>query len=414
MNCSERKPWLLLLLLWCTSVFSQTLSLESAIEQALAHNPELLQYQQKVRAVAARFWEGISPQNPEIFREYERLPDGDWSFKNYEVRKTGFAQGFDFPLAYFFKGQFHLADKSHAQAGLMQHRHELTAEVKKAFFQLLVLEKQTALYNEIAKITEENFQKARIRVLAGETSPYDTLKMKVDLVEAENQVVSIRNDREIARGTLNVLMGRDVNQALELSGELAYQPYALDVEILHAQAQANHPELSMANAAVTQKSALRSLAWSELLPSIHIKYFKMDIPRESTRNAWGGEVGLTVPLWLLFRGQGAIRASSFEFNAAQYQRQAILRKIRLHIEEALSRLIVAQKQVSNYQENTLREVEELVRIATRSYEEGEMGYLEVADALRTMNRINAGYYEALYQYLAAQADLEVAVGSTLK
>ena len=71
------------------------------------------------------------------------------------------------------------------------------------------------------------------------------------------------------------------------------------------------------------------------------------------------------------------------------------------------------QQVANYQENTLQEVEELVRIATRSYEEGEMGYLEMAEALRTMNRVRLGYYDTLFQYLSAQAELELAVGVPL-
>ncbi len=74
--------------------------------------------------------------------------------------------------------------------------------------------------------------------------------------------------------------------------------------------------------------------------------------------------------------------------------------------------MVAQKQVQNYVENTMQEVEELVRIATRSYEEGEMGYLEVAEAMRTLNRTKAGYLDVLYDYLSARADVEKAVGIT--
>ena len=54
-----------------------------------------------------------------------------------------------------------------------------------------------------------------------------------------------------------------------------------------------------------------------------------------------------------------------------------------------------------------------MRIATRSYEEGEMGYLEVTEALRRLNSTKAGYYQALYNYQAALAELEKAVGTSL-
>ena len=63
--------------------------------------------------------------------------------------------------------------------------------------------------------------------------------------------------------------------------------------------------------------------------------------------------------------------------------------------------------------HTLKEVEELVRIATRSYEEGEMGYLEMSDALKSFNRIRVGYSESVFEYLSALADLEEAVGRPL-
>jgi len=84
----------------------------------------------------------------------------------------------------------------------------------------------------------------------------------------------------------------------------------------------------------------------------------------------------------------------------------------LKVKEAFINLKVAESFYSKYKSN-LSQVEELVRIATRSYEEGEMGYLEVAEALRSMNKTKVGYSEALFSYLKAQADLEKAVGVSL-
>ena len=139
----------------------------------------------------------------------------------------------------------------------------------------------------------------------------------------------------------------------------------------------------------------------------------MDMPQAADPDRWGGELGVSIPLWILLRGQGAVRSTSLMVDVSRWQLIHKRRHVFLGVERAHSHLIVAGQQVKNYRDNTLKEVEELVRIATRSYEEGEMGYLEMSDALKTLNRIRVGYSESIFEYLAALADLENAVGRPL-
>ena len=80
--------------------------------------------------------------------------------------------------------------------------------VKKGFYEVILLDRQTKLYEDIALIMQQNLQKARIRVLAGESSSYDTLKVRVDLAEVENRVLSMKKTLEIARSKLGLLLGR--------------------------------------------------------------------------------------------------------------------------------------------------------------------------------------------------------------
>jgi len=144
-----------------------------------------------------------------------------------------------------------------------------------------------------------------------------------------------------------------------------------------------------------------------------VSYFHQEFPRELSPKAWGGEIGLSIPFWAFLKGQGKIREASHELEAAKWQVESKKIKVLLEVEKAYSKIIVAKRQVQNYQENMLREVEELVRIASRSYEEGEMSYLEVTEAFRSMSRTKAGYYDRLFEYCVAQADLEKAVGVSL-
>jgi cobalt-zinc-cadmium efflux system outer membrane protein len=254
---------------------------------------------------------------------------------------------------------------------------------------------------------------ARIRVIAGESSPYDTLKVKVDLAEVENELLELEKALEVARTEVMILMGRDTEGPIRIEGQLTFTPIAFGIDSLKQLALENHPALMAAEAGVRQSRSVRNLAWTDLLPSVHLRYFQMDIPEDANPDRWGGELGITIPLWILLRGQGAVRSTSLMVDVSRWHVIHEERQVLLDVKRAHSHLIVAGQQVENYRDNTLKEVEELVRIATRSYEEGEMGYLEMSDALKTLNRIRVGYSESIFEYLAALADLENTVGRPL-
>jgi outer membrane protein TolC len=64
-------------------------------------------------------------------------------------------------------------------------------------------------------------------------------------------------------------------------------------------------------------------------------------------------------------------------------------------------------------ENLIGEAEEIYRIASRSYEEGEASYLEVLEAQRILRTTRTEHTQALLEYAAALADMEQAVGGAL-
>ncbi len=395
------------------SGISQILTIEEAIEEAVAHNPELLQKTREVRAVKASFWEGISPSQPELFTEYENVPWGSSSLSQGEERKLGIAQSFDFPMAYIFRGHWHNLNKDRAEAEWIALRNHVIRTVKEQFFKILLLDQQLLLYKDIAGINRLNYDKARIRVLSGESSSYDTLRVKVDLTEIENQVLSIQKELDVARAELALTLGKSSKESFQVQGDLSISPMHLELDSLRNLLLAGHPKLLSTNAQMRMRRTEKNLAWSSLLPNISLKYFQKELQGDPVTRVWGGEIGLSIPLWFFLNEQGRIRAAYHGFKASAIHYESVRRNILLEVDRAYGQLIVAEEQVRNYQENTLREVEELVRIARRSYEEGEMGYLEVAEAMRALNRIKAGYYRALYDVHMARSVLEEAVGKSL-
>jgi len=392
---------------------AQIITLEQAIEEACSNNYLLQTAVENTRAVKSSFWEAVSPGNPELFREWEDVPWSSRNLQNWGERKTGLVQQFDFPLAYFYRGQQVNRHSRASEAEELVVKNHLICEVKKRFFKVLLLEEKKALFQKIKDLSVDNFRMARIRVLSGDASPYDSLKIKVDLVEAENKLLAVKAEYKLSKTRFAEVLGRAYDQAIQPTGKLVFEKQEISIDSLEQIALEFHPGLRKHEMQYQAHQAKLKLAWSDMMPGVSLKYFKFELQGLPDSRRHGAEIGLSIPLWFFLKDQGRIRAAGHEVRAAKSSLKGEELKILLKLQQSITDLEIARNQAANYHFNTIKEVEELVRIASSSYEAGEMGYLELSDAISTWNRVKAGYFESLYNLNAARADLEEAVGKRL-
>ncbi len=252
------------------------LTIKQAVDEVLAHNPEIVKADEEIKAVKAGFWETVSPENPGFFAEYEEIPTGRHSLSGYGERKIGFAQEFDFPLAYYYRGQWYNQKIQQEYAEYLLLRNDVIVEAKKRFLRVLLLEKKKQLYENSALLTRRLFQKAQIRVEAGESAPYDTLRVKIDLAEAENNILAVTKEYETALFGLKLLMGRGKSDTVHIAGELTFSPISLHGDSLKQMAMVHHPVLKKAASSVNQKKIEKKLSYLKLMPNFELSYFRQD------------------------------------------------------------------------------------------------------------------------------------------
>jgi len=316
----------LILLLISQQGLAQKITLKQAIEEALSNNPDLIKKKQKTNAAKAGIWEAMSPKDPHIFMEMEGIPDASNSLDDYGAKRIGVHQEIEFPLNYYFKIRWQYLEKKRAHSDYLLLKNDIVAEVKTIFFKTLLLKTQSQLHEDILQLSKQLLHKARVRVLAGESSPYDSLKVRVDLAEVENHKFLIEKKYDLAMSELAMVMGRESHNFPDVDGALLYSPISLTLDSLQTIALANHPGLLMAETNVTQKKTERNLSWSGLLPSFELKYFKQEFQGIPDDKTWGGEIGLSVPLYFFLKGQGKIRAASYNVDGAQWEQVSVKKK----------------------------------------------------------------------------------------
>jgi len=122
------------------------------------------------------------------------------------------------------------------------------------------------------------------------------------------------------------------------------------------------------------------------------------------------QIGLKVPLWFPFRQRGEIQEASALLAAQEHQRANTQLQLMSAIESAHAAFESARQQAENYTSSLLEQAHEVYRIALRSYEKGEAGYLQLLEAQQTLVEVRRGYLETLENYHSALAALEEASG----
>ena len=119
------------------------------------------------------------------------------------------------------------------------------------------------------------------------------------------------------------------------------------------------------------------------------------------------------------RGRRVLRreeVAEAEANIASLQREAehLKNAITLEVEEAHMNAVTAQNQITLFEEEIITQAEEVYNMFLFSYQEGEIGSIELIEARRTLLEARKSYADALYNHGVALAALEKSIGLTFE
>jgi outer membrane protein, heavy metal efflux system len=389
---------------------SERLSLKEAIEIALQRNPEVIGARRSVDAARARFWRGISPPPASLSWEYDYIPKGN-GINAYGERVIGISQSFDFPTTIALRGSSLSSESDAAEADYSSTSVAVTMHVKIAYYGVLAMQEKLTLAEENLVIADDFARKAGIRLNVGEGTNLEQLTAKVQRTQARNAVEVAKNDLRLATSELNFALGRgqeQLGQDFTLTDSLIYRSHTLLLESLVEQAQQSNPNLQSAQFRLSAASINRSIAWSSILPNFNVSY---SWQAEGTNpNLYGVAFGISLPIWFLLDQRGQVEEATAEHGRVESELTSKRNFISLDVKNAYLAYKNDERQVQLYNTDLLPQAEEVYRTAAASYQAGEITYIEFLQARQTLISARSTFIDALYQYNAAIARLEHAVG----
>ena len=248
----------------------------------------------------------------------------------------------------------------------------------------------------------------RTREREGEGSRFDWLRAEQELRDARQLATSAGVDVAEARATVTAMLPRDVTLG-RITPVAALQLVPASVDALMTRALSTRAELRALLYSLERTDRESEAARRARLPAPTLFGGLKRADDESGRDR-GGVFGVSLSLPLFDAGGREAARWAAERARVEAERASTEQQIRSEITRASEALALRQAAVS---EDVETAGDELTQIAEVAYREGEVGILELLDAVRTASRARIRSIELRLDARLAQIALERAVGDVL-
>ena len=379
--------------------------LAMAIETALRENPGLNAIREKVKVAQAEI-DGIALLgNPALETEFVGGRHAEQRLELTKAFELGGQRGHRKRIA---KTQLEKVEAEFAEAARL-----LTKSVKTAFYALLLAQEKIKLAKEIVQHNEQMRDIAQTRFETGDISVTQANLASIHLQSALREAATLESELQLAQLTLNGLMGAPLESACVAVGDLGKKASPnpsrqLTLDALKTQALTHRSDLKSVQLDVQLTESKRRLAKAANIPDLGVGAIA---ERGINEHAFG--VRFFMPLPLFDRNRA-------EINAAKAQQQVDTARINNSEKQIVREVIAAflslrttQKMLAFYEGDSLKLLNENLKLTRTAYELGETALLEVILMQNEFIKTQFAYLDTLAAHHKAFAELEAAVGTSL-
>ena len=388
-----------------------TINLRQVLTLALTHNPDLKAFSWAVRAGEAKTLQAGLRPNPELETEIEEF-GGSGDLSGFSAIETTIQLGVPIDLGGVRRKQRQIAGLEAELAGWNYEtaRLDVLTQVNRAFIDVLAAQKVVTLNEELVRLAEQVFNTAKAQVEAGKVSPVQQLRTQVELVNSRIALEASKRGLEGARFVLAATWGSTSPTFEKVEGQFEMAKPIPTVEQL-ANRIFQNPNIARWTVEIAHRSAAIQLERSRRVPDLSIDGGMKHLS-ESGDVAF--ILGLSLPLPLFDRNQGAIREAEYNLAKAFEERKSAEVTVRTALATAYSALSAVASTVSSLKNEVLPSAQGTFDAVTEGYRIGKFDFLEMLDAQRTLFDVKGSYIDALAKYHRAVADVERLVGEPLR
>jgi cobalt-zinc-cadmium efflux system outer membrane protein len=398
-------------LLWSQTPENTALTLEQCISITLQQNPLILSSQQQYQASLARVSQAKALPQPSIDIDSDLQPKF-FNLKGSSESYIGGSWSLEFPGKRLLRGKIASKESNEIMTDIELLKLDIVFQVKQAFYGLLLAQEKLKYTQQDLELSQDFLKKAEVKYETGDVAKVEVLRARVEAAKAANEVRSATNEVRLAKAMLNFLLARKKYAPLEIKGQLKRPPIRLNSEELIQKAFAFRPEIKRINYSLEKENLIRTQGYLSYLPDFDVGVAKHWLEGEGTY--WDVTLSFPVPLFFWQPKKGEIAEAKANIESLKREAEHLKNAITLDVEEAHMNALTASNQIQLFEEEMLTQAEEVYNMFLFSYQEGEIGGIELIEARRTLVETRKSYADALFNYDASLAALEKSIGQSFE
>lgn len=385
------------------------LTLGRALALALKYNAGLSAFSQELRASEAAILQaGVLP-NPVLELTGENLDnarlrqDGD--------RTTGIQIGQLIELGGKRSARVRIAETGRDLANwdYEAKRIDVLLQVSQYFIDTVAAQESLLLTGESLKLARDVADAVAKRVLAGKVSPIEETKAKLALAAAQIDAEQARRQLAAARKNLASMWGNPEPLFESATADLeSIQPLP-GYEQLTARVR-NNPDLARWNTEIARRQAAIDAEKAKAIPDITVSVGRR---RFSQFEDHAYMLGVSIPIPLFDRNRGGIVETHRRLDKAMDEQRAAEDRLLAEFSRGFQRLSGIRAEIETLRNSMLPGARSAYDGATKGYQLGKFGILDVLDAQRTLFQTRTQYLKALADYHRGSNEIERLIGGPL-
>ncbi|HKV98382.1 MAG TPA: TolC family protein [Vicinamibacterales bacterium] len=285
---------------------------------------------------------------------------------------------------------------------------QLRFQTQQAFVSVLLAKSALSLAQQDVQSFSQTVEASRVRVAAGDLAEGDFLKISLQKLQFDQDVMSAELALVQTKASLRQFLGYEtVIEDFDVVGDLAHTKVTVTLESLRQVALASRPDLLAAQSGV-------KLATDQVALEIGNRARDVDGSLNYVRNGFGpiSTLGAGISFDLPFgdRNQGNIAHAQIAVEQARQIEAATRAAVLTDVASAFAQYQTSEKVLTLYESGYLDQATQSLDIARYVFARGAGSLLDLLDAERTYRSIQLTYRQALAAYLTSIAQLNFVVG----
>ena len=377
--------------------------LGSLIQEALDRNPDIAKTKALVDAEKERIPQSKALPDPSLSLGlqndgFKGIQVGKMETSYYQLMLT---QPLPWPGKRNLRGEITSLGVEVSRSTADRTRLSLIADVKRAYFGLLLVRGQVELLDQQALFWQKASDITKLRYEVGQGSQADLLRAQLEQNRIRQSRISLRSEEQVLLTTLNRLRGLASETPIPTTARLQeFIPQANSTSTWTERAEKESPELQAARLGIRQAERSLDLAKRDRYPDFAVSAGIM--PRGALEPMWTVGFSISLPVWSKQKQQRAVSEQEFRRRAQGSDAESVRILLNQRIHERAAQLEAALDTLRLYREGLLVQSESSFQANLAQYETGRAPFISVLEALNGWISDRGGFLQTLAQAQSIQ------------